>query len=331
MQLKFSTHPWIHPPKIPLADLWQRSSKRPSGRSLAPLFANGTNFATTLRVLNTLSFQATKMMHPNTDSDANANTLTSAQVGNNAQAGPAAPNAPAPYLQAARSAPRPISRLAAIVPHQQAPPPIATDMPLAPKFVQHVSRTAARMMGYESKRFMRVKADRPLNGPAQFRNALNIGGFPGTSVVIPTAHNDVLYVCAAESALGTTAEAYKRFKEVSRRAGIAVPNIHTELLDELTPPGMTDNELRAMKMHLQAEVQRLDSELLNWRPKFYFAQRIRAEIAKIDARLNTTMELDNEDASPERPNKRPHNAHQSQDAEITPASPSSAHANSPSQ
>ena len=101
-----------------------------------------------------------------------------------------------------------------------------------------------------------------MHGPAHFRNAINLCGFPAPSVVPPMASPDALYVCAAHSALPAVHEAYKRFSALSRKAGIICHPIETQIINNLPATLTTDAARQTVRNLLRTEATRLHSSEL---------------------------------------------------------------------
>ncbi len=141
-----------------VAQFFAKIASTPAIHALLPLFAKGTTFSAILRMCNTLAAAATG---PQPD---HAEDSTAVHAPGDA-----------PYLRAARSPPRPVSRLPFLGRPDSVTPPAATTR-ITCDLSSRLHRTSCQLCGYDRKSFVKVQSARRLADPAQFRRALSLGG-----------------------------------------------------------------------------------------------------------------------------------------------------------
>lgn len=259
------------PARSQLTDALEPIMKTTAFRAARPMFANGSMFASTLQALNTLSTRATTEIHaptahaPNAPSSRPAPT-TADEITDFTDTTP-------PYLRAIKAPPAPLRRLPVIRVHNAASE-IPESTPLARSLLSRATRTANRIIGRDPPQLMKLRADAPLRGARDVREALNQGGLPGPSVVIPTTDARTVYLLATPSTLECANRSYERFSSICERQNITVPRIEMHPVEDFNETFNSTTSVRNIFPALVAERQRLLNPTIKWRPKTFFAARL---------------------------------------------------------
>ncbi len=295
-------------------------------RNALPKYAAGTGFAKTWRAMALLSNAATNTCtremataahralqysddtHRAQHTDNTANTDNATPVTNESTD---TDTTPIPlYLAAARAKPRAINRL----PTPNTPNHATCSPPNTHTYTAKLRTTAARLTdsltGHEEKHLMQVTSDVPLASPSHLRAIFKVSGITRPLAVIPTDNPNNALVCAAGTTLDQIATGYANFAKVSKAAGRSPPTLHFERIEDPACKLQKPDDARLLLRALRREIRRLEAEDCTWRPRVYFARRIRefensvyTKCFQLDA--NATISAMPPPPTPPLANKRP--------------------------
>ena len=318
-------------------------------RAHLPKFAAGTAFSTTLRALATLSLSATTTCtHQMATAAHNAHTATATRQhtvarNENVTTIPSANNAtpdtttttalpntaPTPddaivsYLTVARKSrkPKPIHRLPPPTPTRISPDSDANNY--STKLRSAAARISATWIGHEQKNLLEAASDTPLTNPSHLRQILTFSGIRAPIAVLPTDDSTKTLICAADSVLDKVKKSFDNFVKVCDGNPTRIPKLIFTKVRESDIAKANAADTRRNLNAIRKEVLRLEAVDCTWRPRGYFASRLR-ELEK--AVHNRCTQIEGDGAPPQfpdnphslRPNKRTRPTDETMEATATP-------------
>eukprot|EP00171_Calliarthron_tuberculosum_P023117 IDg23117t1 len=127
----------------------------------------------------------------------------------------------------------------------------------------------------EAKNLMEFTSDTALASPTHLRQILSFSGVRAPIAVIPTDDRTKVLVCAADSALDDVQTSCEHFVAVSHTSRRNPPIMQFKKIAD--PAAVTDNSnaARNLLFAIRNEVERLEKGTCTWRPKRFFAARLR--------------------------------------------------------